>query len=438
MSSDFSSAELEALTDGTSITYGVVKPGDEAEDGIPFVRGGDVLQGKVLIAQLRTITKGVSAQYARTLLRGGELLVSLVGNPGEVAIAPAELSGANIARQVGLVRIDPKKADPNYVQFFLRSRVGRDLLLAHSKGSVQQVINLRDLKSIRVPLPSLVAQQEVSKLMQSFDDRITHLRETNATLEAIAQALFKSWFVDFDPVRAKSQGLAPAGIDESTAALFPDGLEVSALGPVPQGWTARPFTDAVRVVGGGTPKTSVPEYWGGDIPWFSVIDAPSGNDTFVVATEKSITKLGLENCSAKLLRAGTTIISARGTVGRLALVGREMAMNQSCYALQGNAGDAYFTYFTTKGLVAGLKQRSHGSVFDTITRETLASVSVAYPPEPIILCFELAVGALMERIKENLLQAQTLASLRDALLPRLIAGQLRLPDAERLVEAAAA
>src|SRR5690554_3443960 len=106
MSFDLPTVSLEDLTDGTTITYGVVKPGDECENGIRFIRGGDIIAGRIQVSQLRTISREVSAQYARTLLQGGELLISLVGNPGEVAIAPKSLAGANIARQVGLVRID--------------------------------------------------------------------------------------------------------------------------------------------------------------------------------------------------------------------------------------------------------------------------------------------------------------------------------------------
>ncbi|MFD2270836.1 restriction endonuclease subunit S [Undibacterium arcticum] len=126
-------------------------------------------------------------------------------------------------------------------------------------------------------------------------------------------------------------------------------------------------------------KTSIPEYWGGDIPWFSVVDAPATTDVFVIDTAKHISVQGLNNSSTKLLAEGTTIISARGTVGRLALVGREMAMNQSCYGLRGKADDAYFTYFSTYRLVESLKQRSHGSVFDTITTDTMRGVFVIYP-----------------------------------------------------------
>ena len=301
-------------------------------------------------------------------------------------------------------------------------------LASYNSGSAQPSLNRNFLYSIPLKVPSRVEQDGVVAILKSIDDRIALLRETNATLEAIAQALFKSWFVDFDPVRAKMEGRAPEGMDEATAALFPDGFEESALGLVPRGWRACSFTNAVNVIGGGTPKTSIPEYWGGDIPWFSVVDAPNGTDTFVVDTDKHITDAGLKNCSTKLLPVGTTIISARGTVGRLALVGRDMAMNQSCYGLRGQAGDAYFTYFTTCRLVESLKQRSHGSVFDTITRETLASVSVVYPAEEVIETFEALIAPIMERVKQNLMQAQTLATLRDTLLPRLISGQLRLPD----------
>lgn len=301
-------------------------------------------------------------------------------------------------------------------------------LAAFNSGSAQPSLNRNFLYSIPIKVPRRHEQDGIVEVLQALDDRIALLRETNATLEAIAQALFKSWFVDFDPVHAKLQGLAPEGMDEATAMLFPEGFEESELGTVPTGWGVCSFTQTINVIGGGTPKTSVSEYWNGTIPWFSVVDAPSTGNVFVVSTEKQITEAGLANSSTNLLPSGTTIISARGTVGKLALTGCPMTMNQSCYALRGKAGDSYFTYFSTFRLVETLKQRTHGSVFDTITRDTLDGVSVVRVPEIIIQQFERLLHPVMERIKENLLQAQILATLRDTLLPRLISGQLRLPD----------
>jgi len=299
-------------------------------------------------------------------------------------------------------------------------------------------LSLSDQKQLRITLPGINAQAHAASFSDALDDRIALLRETNATLEAIAQALFKSWFVDFDPVRAKQEGRAPEGMDEATAALFPDGFEESELGLVPRGWRSCSFLETVTVFGGGTPNTSIREYWNGHIPWFSVVYAPAITDVFVIDTGKHITEQGLRNSSTSLLPVGTTIISARGTVGRLALVGREMAMNQSCYGLRGKASDDYFTYFNTYRIVETLKQRTHGSVFDTITRDTLAGVCVVYPSGAVIAAFERMVSPVMERVKENIKQTQTLAALRDTLLPRLISGKLRLPEVEAVLEEVAA
>jgi len=153
------SHNLEDLTEEKSnITYGVVKPGPEGE--IVFVRGGDIVSGRIRIEKLRTITKDVSEQYSRTLLRGGEILICLVGVPGQTAVVPSELSGANIARQVGLVRLK-SEINPHFVSYYLRSRVGLKNLGNFTGGSVQQVINLRDLKQVCVPLPNRSKQNSV-------------------------------------------------------------------------------------------------------------------------------------------------------------------------------------------------------------------------------------------------------------------------------------
>src|SRR5690606_32676331 len=133
---------IELITDGTPITYGVVQPGPEDENGVLFIRGGDIFDGRIKISNLRTISKELSYKYKRTLLKGGELVISLVGNPGEVAIVPAELKGANIARQVGLVRVDESRFHPKFVQYYLMSPDGRAQIFSYSLGSVQSVINL--------------------------------------------------------------------------------------------------------------------------------------------------------------------------------------------------------------------------------------------------------------------------------------------------------
>ncbi len=192
-----------------------------------------------------------------------------------------------------------------------------------------------------------------------------------------------------------------------------------------------PFSELVSLRGGGTPKRKVAEYWAGTIPWFSVRDAPADRDVWVIDTEERITDSAVENSAAKVLREGTTIISARGTVGRLALTAVPMAINQSCYGVQGadGVGD-FFVYFALQHAVGELRQRTHGSVFDTITRQTFNSLHHVRPPSSLLNAFEATVAPFLHGLRSNRSQSRTLALLRNALLPKLISGELRVPEAE--------
>jgi type I restriction enzyme S subunit len=193
---DWEECPLERLTDPDSpITYGVVKPGPEGE--IRFVRGGDLVDGKVRLTHLRTITRGVSDQYKRTLLRGGELLICLVGQPGQVGVAPAELAGANIARQVGLIRLS-KKINAEFVRFFLQSAPGAEALGARESGSVQQVINLAELRQVAIPYPDLLEQVDIVAGLNSVDgetQRLARIYERKlAALEELKKSLLRQAF----------------------------------------------------------------------------------------------------------------------------------------------------------------------------------------------------------------------------------------------------
>lgn len=310
-------------------------------------------------------------------------------------------------------------------------------VLASATGSTFPNVSASQLAEIPFPTLSDLEQRAIAHILGMLDSKIELNRRMNETLETMARAFFKSWFVDFEPVRAKMEGRwrrgeSLPGLPAHLYDLFPDRLVDSELGEIPEGWEVRPFSETVKVMGGGTPKTSIAEYWNGDIPWFSVGDSPCESDVFVIDTQKKVTQEGIDDSAASILPQGTTIISARGTVGKLALVGVPMAMNQSCYGLQGIEAGPYFVYFATRELVSILRQRTHGSVFNTITRDTLAGVATIVPVKPVIDAFEGLIIPLMESIKHNLQQSRTLASLRDALLPRLISGELRVLDVERI------
>lgn len=258
----------------------------------------------------------------------------------------------------------------------------------------------------------------------------------NQTLEAIAKAIFKSWFVDFEPVRAKMEGRQPVGMDAATAELFPDSFDESASGLIPKGWRVGVFSDLVNILSGGTPKTSISEYWDGNIKWFSVKDAPNPSDVFVIDTEKRITQLGVEKSAAQILPEGVTIITARGTVGKLALIGSEMAINQSCFGIQGQQENTdYFTYFNLYSVISELQYKSHGSVFDTINRQTFQVIQSIIAPSKLRQEFDNKIDSIMKEIKHNLYESRTLTTIRDTLLPKLMSGEIRVKEAEKLLDA---
>ncbi|MCW5284314.1 restriction endonuclease subunit S [Verminephrobacter eiseniae] len=342
-----------------------------------------------------------------------------------------------------VIRGKPNVTDNDYAYYLAISSEVRKFAISQMTGtSGRQRVPTDALGKISVLLPPLTEQKAIAHILGTLDDKIALNRRMNATLEAIAQVLFKSWFVDFDPVRAKMEGRwqrdqSLPGLPADLYDLFPERLVASELGEIPEGWAIGSFSEAVEIIGGGTPKTSVSEYWGGDIPWFSVVDTPPSSDVFVVQTEKSITRSGLNGSSARMIAKGTTIISARGTVGNLGIAGRDMTFNQSCYALRGKNGSGdYFVFLSAQCMVEQLKVMAHGSVFSTITRQTFDAVRFVLPPEPVLQQFERTATSVFDAIFGNGNDSRSLARLRGTLLPKLISGELRIQDAERIVGAA--
>ncbi len=402
-------------------------------EGIPFLRSQNVDYLRINTDDIKFITPEFHQRLRKSSLAPGDVVIVRTGKPGTCAVIPDWLPVSNCSDLV-IVRCG-KEIDARFLACFVNS-VASHHVAAHLVGAVQQHFNVGSARTMRLLLPDIDEQRAIAHILGTLDDKIELNRRMNETLEAIVRALFKSWFVDFDPVRATAEGRDP-GLPKHIADLFPDSFEDSELGEIPKGWKTQPFADTVEIIGGGTPKTSVPGYWNGSIPWFSVVDAPCDGDVWVVDTDKKITQAGADNSSTRVLPEGTTIISARGTVGRIALVGVPMAMNQSCYGLRGKIDSkGFFTYFRTRELVESLKRHAHGSVFDTITRDTLAGVTVASPGATLIRTFEGVIGPTMERMRKSLLESSRLTAMRDALLPKLISSELRVRDTERFIQPA--
>lgn len=404
------------------------------------------------------------AERNSSLLAAGDLLFArqslVLSGAGKCSIFVNDDEEVCFESHVIRCRLNRSLADPDFYFYFFSSSIGRKLIQSIvEQGAGASGIRGSDLAELEVPWVDLAIQIRVAAVLRHLDDKIECNRRINQTLEAMAQAVFKSWFVDFDPVKAKiaaiEQGQDPlraamraisgktdAELDQmpreyhdqlaATAALFPDAMQDSELGEIPKGWKVTSLSKMTQLIGGGTPKRSESSYWGGNIPWFSVRDVPNDGDVWVVDTEENITETGLQKSSTKLLREGTTIISARGTVGKLALVGQEMAMNQSCYGVAGKEGICdYFNYFNLNEAVEALKRNTHGAVFDTITQATFETVTCVKPEDPVIKQFDKTVNPLLKGIRSNVFQSRELAKLRDTILPKLLSGELSVDSISR-------
>ncbi len=334
--------------------------------------------------------------------------------------------------------IDKENTNCRYVYFLISHMVGH--LQELSVGSATKFLTKTILNALSVRIPPKAEQDEIALLLSSFDDRITLLRETNATLEAIAQALFKSWFVDFDPVRAKMEGRIPEGLDEATAALFPDGLEESALGLVPRGWRVGPIGDAVEAVGGATPDTKNPAYWEPATHcWTTPKDLSGIAAPVLLDTERKLSDQGLAKIGSGALPVGTLLLSSRAPIGYLALAQVPLAINQGYIAmLPGGKLPPLYLLFWCRQNMDSIKGRANGSTFMEISKKAFRPIPALVPPPEVVKEFTTVAGTLFGRLIESEKQAQTLATLRDTLLPRLISGALRLPQAQATAEEALA
>lgn len=304
------------------------------------------------------------------------------------------------------------RANYNVDAEFLYYLLSQDLFFAYvmsgangskmPRGDKQQIMNWE------IELPSEKEdQRRIASILSSLDRKIELNNKINADLEEMAQAIFKNWFVDFEP--------------------FKDGKFVdSELGMIPEGWKVGRLTDIIKLMPGGTPKTSEPLYWdNGTIPFFSPKDV---NGVYCFATEKHITETGLNKCSSNLYPKDTIFITCRGTVGKVCLAACDMAMNQSNYAIRAIDGySQYYVFFLVKSVVERLIKKSNGAVFSAITSKDFDE-EILIPSQKAVEDFTNVIDGFFRRIFTIGTENSRLSLLRDTLLPRLMSGELEVPE----------
>lgn len=408
-----------------------------AEFGYPYIAIPQLKNGRIELDGVRRISPEDFSEWTRKLKpQADDVIVVRRCNSGDSAVVPERLEFA-LGQNLVVLRSDGKKIYPKFLRWLIRSpdwwgQVGKYI----NVGAVFDSLKCKEIPHFELTIPPMPAQKEIAGLLRALDDRITLLRETNATLEAIAQALFKSWFVDFDPVRAKAEDRQPECMGATTAALFPDSFEESELGLVPKGWSVMPIGEAVECVGGGTPDTKNEAYWQPEeFPWSSPKDLSGLQSPVLLSTERKLSAQGLAKVSSGLLPSGTLLMSSRAPIGYLAIAQVKLAVNQGYIAmLPGGRLSVLYLLFWCRMNMEVIKGRANGSTFMEISKKAFRPIPALVPSAEVLVAFEEVVDPLFERLVANERQAQTLTLLRDTLLPRLISGQLRLPEAEHLIK----
>ncbi|CAB3795501.1 hypothetical protein LMG28614_04188 [Paraburkholderia ultramafica] len=414
---------------------------DYAPTGVPVIRGQN-MGSKWVGGEFAFVSEEKANELESNKARPGDLVFTQRGTLGQVAIVPSAPYPEYIVSQSQMkLTPDLAKADINYLYYVFCSSEQKEYIRNAAIQTGVPHTNLGILKKTPIVLPPLSVQREIAGVLGCLDDRISHLRETNTTLEAIAQALFKSWFVDFEPVRAKQEGRPTEGVDDTTAALFPGELVESELGLVPKGWTVQRLADITeRITKGTTPTTLKRPFVEAGIN-FVKAESMSNDGSFLPKKFAFIDEETHELLKRSQLATGDVLISIAGTIGRTAIVTSDVlpANTNQAVALVRPRQDVFPSGLVWRFLSSIESKRTMSTrvvqaVQANLSLGTLSGMKLVVPPPGTVDVLYQSVFAPIDVAKNiNIQRIHTLSNLRDTLLSRLIPGQLRSPDAKALV-----
>ena len=434
---------LGQLCDDTrGITYGIVKVGDFIPDGVPVIRGGDIREGRIVFDNDKRVAIEVSQQFQRTILQGGELVINLISEPGHTAIVPDEFKGANVSRDVGVIPLNDS-VDHRYVDYYLKSPMAIQWLTSRLQGSVTQKINLGTLRELPIPIVDLKKQQAISHILGTFDGKIELNRRMNETLEAMARTIFKSWFVDFDPVRAKISGELPEsiclrlGLTQELLDLFPNRLQDSELGETPEGWgniKIGDFVDVVDYVANGSFASLKENVTLLDEPGYALYVRTTDHNSNYSGKFRFVDKHAYDFLSKTALDGSEVIISNVGDVGTVfrppKWLGWPMTLGSNAIALKGiGASHFLYVYFSEPFGQNAIKSIVTGSAQLKFNKTNFRDLEILKPPDEILSVYEKYISRLIENKDLLLAEIRTLSLIRDAVLPKLLLGEMKILEA---------
>jgi type I restriction enzyme S subunit len=366
-------------------------------------------------------------EFSRSVAQRGDLIFTCWGTIDQVGLVDGRSRFPKyvVSNKQMKFTPDPKKADSLFLYYLFSSPLMREAILTQGIGSSVPGFNLGQLRSISLKIPPLSEQRAIAGILGALDEKIELNGRMNETLEAIARAVFKSWFVDFDPVRAKAKGRDP-GLPKPLADRFPASFEDSELGQIPKGWEAGAVDDAFHLTMGQSPPGETYNQTGEGLAFFQ----GRADFTFRFPTRRIY-------CTAptRLAEAGDTLVSVRAPVGDINVAAEDCAIGRGVAAVRHKTGGRSFTYYSMLSLEEDFAEfEAEGTVFGSISKKDFHNLACVVPDPRVVSVFEKLVGRLDDRIECSERESGALAALRDTLLPKLISGEVRVKDAEQVTK----
>ena len=407
-------------------------------EGVPIISGQHLHGIRVDDSPgFNFITQEHATQLSNANVIRGDVVFTHAGNIGQVAFVPesSKFDRYVISQRQFYMRCDRSKAIPEFVALYFMSPEGQHKLLANTSQvgvpSIAQPVTY--LRTIGIPLPSLDEQRSIVNVFGALDDKIEQNRQMAKTLEQLARAVYRAWFVDFEPVQAKAAGASsfpsmPQNVFDAVPTSFVD----SEIGPVPEGWEVEHIGDVVTVKGGSTPSTKEPDYWdGGEHCWATPKDLSGLSHPVLLDTGRHITDAGVDRISSGLLPVGTVLMSSRAPIGYLAIARVPTAVNQGFVAMicDGPLPPTFILNWAHSSMET-IKARAGGTTFPEISKKNFRPIPVIKPTDEVIAAYRQAVDPLFDLLTACVKENKYLARTRDYLLPRLLSGQVSVEVAD--------
>ena len=400
-----------------------------AEQGFPYIAIPQLVDGRVDVDGARRISEQDMVDWnVKCDPQEGDVVLSRRCNPGVTAVIPKGFRGSLGQNLVLLRATNTDRLTPKYLRWAARGREWWNEVDKYiNVGAVFESLRCADIPEFAIPVPSIAEQEAIAHTLDTLDDKIELNRKTNETLEAVAKALFKSWFVDFDPVRAKAEG-RPTGLPAELSDLFPDSFEDSELVEIPSGWEIKGLDEVADFLNGLALQKYPPEE---GIPTLPVIK---------IAQLKKGDSAGADQCSSSLpgeyvVRDGDVLFSWSGSLAVDIWCGGKGALNQHLFKVTSKSYSKWFFYHWVKHHLPDFQEiaKSKATTMGHIQRHHLSAAKAVIPSPSLRSAVDSAFEPLLKRSFELRCQSRELSAIRDALLPRLISGELRIPDAEKLL-----